>query len=714
MEPNASRPKIGLVLSGGGARGVAHVGVLKVLEELRIPVDYIVGTSMGSIVAGAYSTGLSAQEMQRLIEAVRWDRVLSDQPPRPERSVRSKRVDRLNIYGAELGLRDGKFVFPAGAIVGHQLELFLGSLVGGAVDLRSFDELPIPYRAIATDVETGGMVVLDRGNLAVAMRASMSVPGAFAPQDIDGKLLVDGGLVRNLPIDVARQLGAEVIIAVNLGTPLLKREELGSVFGVTAQMINILTEQNVQASLAQLRPEDVLILPELGDFSASDFAHATDTIPIGERAARKVADQLRRYSMSEKEYAALRARQLALSHGATPQVDEVRIDTAGLRRVNPEVVKAQIKTKSGDRPDQKALLEDVQALYVTDDFQAIHYKFEERDGKRVLVVEPVEKSWGPNYLRLGLNLGTDFKGDTTFTIGIDHRATWLNSRGLEWRNDIYLGQRTGWVSELYQPLDLARVWFVAPMVWIDQQTFDLFVDDRAVARYTVRQAQAGLQVGRRFGNAAELRLGYAYGKVHAQPNIGISEFPDVNVTAGALTANFVLDRLDNWAFPSAGWYASADYRYYAQALGADNEYQKGLFDVGYAFGFGRHSFLTAVRYGSRFGTTLPAYDSFQLGGLFLLSGFQEAQLLGTESELGRLIYHYRLSEGGGRFATAYYVGGSLEAGNVSNRLNGPPQSGLIVASSLFIGADTLLGPLYFAAGYAEGGHYAFYLYLGRR
>jgi NTE family protein len=349
-----SRPKIGLVLSGGGARGVAHVGVLKVLEELRIPIDYVVGTSMGSIVAGAYSTGLSAQEMQRIIEGVRWDRVLQDQPPRPERSIRSKRVDRYNIYGAELGVRDGKLLFPAGAIVGQQLEIFLGSLVGGAVDVRSFDDLPIPYRAIATDVETGGMVVLDRGNLAFAMRASMSVPGVFAPLEIDGKLLVDGGLVRNLPVDVARELGAEVIIAVNLGTPLLKREELASVFGVTAQMINILTEQNVQASLTQLGPKDVLILPELGSFSAGDFTHATDTIPIGERAARKVADQLRRYSLDEKEYAELRAKQLALSRGQTLQVDEVRVDTAGLRRVNPEVVKAQIKTKSGDRPDEKA------------------------------------------------------------------------------------------------------------------------------------------------------------------------------------------------------------------------------------------------------------------------------------------------------------------------------------------------------------------------
>jgi NTE family protein len=331
----------------------------------------------------------------------------------------------------------------------------------------------------------------------------------------------------------------------------------------------------------------------------------------------------------------------------------------------------------------------------------------------VLVVEPVEKSWGPNYLRFGLQLSSNFKGDSAFTIGIDHRMTWLNSRGLEWRNDVSLGQRTAWFSELYQPLDVAQRWFVAPHLLADQQGFDLFVNDQAVARYTVRDAQVGLSVGRRIGTAAEARVGYLYGTVHAQTNIGVPQFPDVNVKAGALTASFTLDRLNNWAFPSEGWYAQGEYRYYAAGLGSDLDYQKGTFDVNRAFGVGRHSVLVGLHYGTRFGTTLPTYDAFTLGGLFNLSGYQTAQLLGTEARLGRLIYYYRLGEGG-RFINGYYAGGSLEAGNVSDRLNGPAQPGLIFGSSLFVAADTLMGPIYLAAGYAEGNHYAFYLFLGRR
>jgi NTE family protein len=687
--------------------------VLKVLNEMHIPVDYIVGTSMGAIVAGAYSSGMSVEEMERRVRAVRWDRVLSDQPSRAERSVRSKQLDQRNIYGAELGIRDGELLFPAGAIIGQHLEAFLASLIGGAVDLKSFDELPIPYRAVATDVVDGSMVILDHGNLAGAMRASMSVPGVFAPQHIGDRRLVDGGLVRNLPIDVARELGAEVIIAVNLGTPLLKPEELDTALGITAQMINILTEQNVQASLKQMRADDVLILPELGNFGAGDFTHAADTIEVGEHAARQVAAQLARYALPAEEYAALRAAQMTRSLGERPQVDEVRVETVRLRYVNPESVKAQIKTRTGDQHDQETLSRDMEKLYVTDDFQQVYYRFEEQNGKRVLVVEPVEKSWGPNYLRFGLNLGTDFKGESSFTIGVDHRATWLNSRGLEWRNDVYLGQHTGWLSELYQPIDLARVWFVAPTIYLNQQSYDLFVDERSVARYLVRNAQAGLQVGRRLGTVGEARLGYVYGSVHAYPSTGVSQFTDMSVKQGGLTATLTLDQFDNWAFPSSGYNVSAQYWAYRDGLGADVNYDKAIIDANYAFGFGRHSLVVGGKYGTRFGTALPFYDAFSLGGLLNLSGFQDNQLLGTGVKFGRIIYHYRLG-GGGQFVNGYYAGASLEAGNVTDRINGPVSRGLIWGSALFLAADTVLGPLYLAAGFAEGGSYAVYLYLGRR
>ena len=339
------RPKICLVLSGGGARGVAHVGVIKVLEEQRIPIDCIVGTSMGSIVGGAYASGLSPELMESQIRAVDWDRVLADNPPRPARSIYTKQQERLHIGSPEVGFSHGKVELPRGAIVGHQLELFLQGLIGVDLEYDSFDHLPIPFRAIATDIGNGQMVVLDKGSLAMSMRASMSVPGVFAPQKLDGRLLVDGGLVRNLGVDVARGMGADIVIAVNLGSGLLKPDEVQSIFSVAEQTLAILTEQNVQRSLAELKPTNILIEPALGDFSSSDFKNSMSTIPIGEAAARTQIARLQALSLDPEAY---RQWQLAARHREeAPRFAAARLDTSRLDFVAVPPVKAWIDEDGG-------------------------------------------------------------------------------------------------------------------------------------------------------------------------------------------------------------------------------------------------------------------------------------------------------------------------------------------------------------------------------
>ncbi len=284
---DAQRPKIGLVLSGGGARGAAHIGVLKVLEELRVPVDLIVGTSMGSIVGAAYSTGLSVPEMEKAIKLITTERLFTDSPPRQDQTMRRKDDDLRPYFVPELAVTSDGVLLPKGLVTGVALEGELRRLVKIA-SARSFDELPIPFRAIATDIGTGEMVILREGSVVQAIRASMSVPGAVAPVEMGRRQLVDGGLVRNLPVDIARSMGADIIIAVNLGTPLLKPEQITSALTVSVQMLNILTQQNVGRSLAELTPRDILISPELGDYSAADFDNLVKTVPIGEASARKV------------------------------------------------------------------------------------------------------------------------------------------------------------------------------------------------------------------------------------------------------------------------------------------------------------------------------------------------------------------------------------------------------------------------------------------
>jgi NTE family protein len=706
-----ARPKIGLVLSGGGARGIAHIGTLKVLEELRVPVDYIAGTSMGSIVAGSYALGMSPQEMEKRVLAADWDRVLADAPPRADRSFRSKALERAGVYGVEAGVSKEGLLLPQGVIAGQNLEVFLAELTGGSVDIGSFDALPIPFRAVATDIETGEAVVLERGNILAAMRSSMSVPGVFSPVEIDGRLLLDGGLVRNLPVDVVRAMGAEVVIAVNLGTPLLKRDEIESVFSVSQQMLNILTEQNVRRSLAELTEADVLIEPELGGYSASDFVNAGKTIPIGEAAARKVADRLRALGLPEDEYRALRNAQLARISPHRP-VDEVRVDTTGLRHVNPRAVTAEVS--EGAKPDLDRVHEDVTSLLATDDFQQVRYRFVDEDGKRTLVLEPVEKSWGPNYLRFGLNLATDLEGESEFTLIVDHRMTWLNRWGLEWRNTVAVGETTAVISELYQPIDPARKFFVAPAVGWIQRSDNLYFEDEAIARYRTRESQFRLDLGWNISRAGQLRLGYQVGSVYGDRRIGVL-FADYESDIGALVLTAALDRLDDWAFPSSGYLLTGQYKLSREALAADFDYERFEIEAEKAFSFGgrRHRLVAGLHYGDSFGSDLPLHDLLAAGGFANLSGLQPRELLVSDRiAVGRLVYYYRWGDPGA-FTDLLYLGGSLEAAEIGDRVNGPDPSGLLPAGSVFVAADTALGPLYLGLGLAESGRYAFYLFLGR-
>jgi NTE family protein len=406
-----ARPRVCLVLSGGGARGAAHIGVLKVLEELRVPIDCIAGTSMGSLVGGAYASGMSTDEMERLIAQVSTDLLFKEKPPRQDQDIRRKLDDRSNLFGIEVGLRGSELLFPKGVVSGVQLETVLRAL-SKVAGFRKFDELPIPFRAIATDLVTGQAVVFSEGELANVMRASMSVPAAIAPAVIEGRMLVDGGLTNNLPVDVARRMGADIVVAVNLGTPLLKREELTSVLGVTGQMINILTEQNVQASLASLKPTDVLIEPALGDFSAGNFDDLPKTVPIGEAAARAMQTKLAVLSVPPEQYAALRTRQMRPVPPDLRPVDEIRF--TAMSRVNAATLENRLETRPGEPLDQQALDRDMRRLYGTGDFEHVDYRVIEEAGRRVLNIDAVEKSWGPNYLRFGLGLGSDFSGDAFF------------------------------------------------------------------------------------------------------------------------------------------------------------------------------------------------------------------------------------------------------------------------------------------------------------
>ena len=709
--PDGARPKVCLVLSGGGARGAAHVGVLKVLEELRVPVDCITGTSMGSIVGAAYASGIPIDAMEATLGSMSTRLLFKDLPPREERAMRLKRDDMTNLAPLEIGLQDGKLVLPKGLVSGVQLE----SVLRGLAKVRGFhrfDDLPIPFRAVATDLVTGKPVVLSQGELAGAMRASMSVPGAIEPVRVDGRLLVDGGLTDNLPVDVARAMGADIVIAVNLGTPLLKAEALTSVLGVTDQMVNILTEQNVQASLASLKPTDVLVLPQLGDFSAADFDHLAGTVAIGEAAARAVADQLARLSVSPPAYDAWRRHRLAETPVALAPVDEIRF--APLEHVNPEIARSVLQTRPGAAIDQQALDRDMRRLYGMGDFEHVNYQLLEEPGRRVLAVDAVEKAWGPNYLRLGLGLSSDFRGDAFFNLLLSHRRTWVNQLGGEWRNDLQFGRSNRIATEFYQPLEASQTFFVVPGAAYEQRTVDIFEADQRIARYDLNEARISAELGAQFTRYGELRLGLERAHTRSSLDTGPAFLTatEGRVSYTSVTLRGLVDQLDNVNFPRAGYLASFNLRSARTGLGSDADFTRADAAGTYVKSFGEHTFTGSFRYGGRLGSDpLPTGELFQWGGLLQQSGYPTGALTGEELAFARILYMKRLKRWS--LLDGVYAGLSLEVGRMREPLIPNNEQGTLHSVGLVFGLDTPIGPLYLGYGHASRGYDSLYLFLGR-
>ena len=709
--PTAKRPKICLVLSGGGARGAAHVGVLKVLEEYRVPIHCIAGTSMGSLVGAAYASGTTVAEMDQIMANITKELLFKEKPPRAELSMRRKVDDYKPFFGPEIGIKDGNISLGKGIVTGVQLETVLRQL-SKIKGYQNFDKLPIPFRAVATDLVNGKAVVFKDGELANVMRASMSVPGAVAPAEFDGMMLVDGMLTSNLPVDAARAMGADIVIAVNVGTPLLKREELTGIGGVVGQMLSILTEQNVQASLASLKPDDILITPELEGITTGDFDDLAKIAPRGEPAARKVAERLARLSIPVAEYAALRERQMIAVAPDVRPVDEIRFDNLAL--VNPEVARIQMRTKPGEPIDQKKLDMDMRRIYGTGDFEHVNYRYFDEPGKRILVVDAVEKSWGQDSLRFGLGLSSDFGGDALYNLLVSYRKRWINSLGAEWRTDVQMGSTTSLVSEFYQPLTSAGAFFIAPRVLLERSTAPVYLGDTRLGTVDRKKAQVNLDLGANLYEYGTIRLGVLAGKVKRGVDTGTLPFPvdSDTITLGAYDARLILDQLDSVHFPREGWKADFSYLKSDTGLGADDSYNKWEVSGNFVRSFGEHTINLFAAAGDLSGSKqTPAYDQFSMGGFLRLSGLSTGQLIGENLKYGRAMYYHRLMRSS--IFEGAYGGISLETGKMGNPLVPGNRDDWIRAASVFVAADTPLGPAYLGYGQAQDGPDSLYFFLGR-
>ncbi len=711
--PAASRrPRIGLVLSGGGARGFAHIGVLRVLEELRVPIDIVVGTSMGSVVGGAYAAGRTPAELERFAAGTDWAAVLADRPPRRDSDFRTREAEFDLPSRLEFGLGPGgRLIGPPSAVGSHALERALEQLIPPGLARSPAGSLRLAFRAVATDLRTGELVELDEAPLAVALRASLSVPGLFAPLTHQGRVLVDGGLVRNVPVDLARALGAEQLIVVNVGTPVDHVRELGSALSVAQQMINLLTEQNAQRSLRELRAGDVLIQPDLSGLDAAALATgAPQAIAAGEAAARALAGRLAAFAAPESTWRAHEEARIAqgAARGGDAALARLQIQPTG--RQSAEVLAAAAGARIGQPVDEAQARAAADRLYASGEFERVELRSSLLPDGRAAILVPVPAPWRTNPLRLGLEMQTEQgsrEDATRFTATALGTFNALNAWGAQARVLLRLGSRSTVMGEWWQPLGAGSPIFAVGSLRRDADTRDVFFDGQRVSRIGVSASALRLGAGLSLGRVGDLQLGLERSRVSVKPF-----FNDGTLAAssGVMTEQFYgqlrVDTLDSVAFPTHGTLMQAIWRSPGTGgVSRVSEFEfRGL--TGFRLGrWGGHVYADASH-------GADGYAPLSLGGFLRLSGTPMESVDGQSSVFGRVVMGLPIGQMPIGLGGAVRAGFSLEAGGVSVPGEKRRIDDLRKAGSVFVSVDTRVGPVYLALGATHRGGQAVYVFLG--
>jgi NTE family protein len=711
LDAAAQRPKVGLVLGGGGARGGAHIGVLEVLEELRIPVDCVAGTSMGALVGGAYAAGISPAQMREKIEATDWATIFDDSAGREEVDLRHKQLDDRFFSALEFGVSGEGLRYREGAVAGQKIKLFFNSLVRSEAGERNIEDLALPLTLIATDIGTGGRVAMRSGSLTSAMRGSMSVPGVMAPIVREGRKLVDGGLVDNVPIQEVRdRCGAEAVIAINVGSPLLEPKDVGGLISVVGQMVNLLTEQNVARSLALLGTRDVYMRPELGDITAASFERQLDAAAIGRKTAEASAESLRRYSVPAAEYELWRNRLRQSTRLAEGRIDEIQVGET--RYVNRTTVREALAQKEGEPLDVGRLDRDLIRIYSGGDLQTIDYSVVMEREKRILRVTPVEKPLGPDYLRFGLNLYSDFRGDARYNVRALYRRTWLNTLGGEFLAGGQIGSEQRLFTEIYQPIEPRQVWFVRGYLNGYNDIASIYSDNERVAEYRVTNVEAAVDTGFNLGVYGQARVGWVERKTKAERETGSPILPEGEQRIGGARATLAIDKYDFAFFPTRGYKVDAEAFEAQRVSDGGGKYGNAHVKLGAAWSF-RDLILTgAAEWGRSTHGTLPVSDLYSLGGPRHLSGYAPGQIRGDDYAYGRIEAQYKLTKPIPLLGLQMFAGVLAETGRMKVLVTEPTLTGWQNSYGVYLAANSAFGPIYFGYSDAKNGKGRLYFFVG--
>jgi NTE family protein len=709
-EPSVwARPKIGLALSGGGALGMAHIGALKVLEELEIPVDYIAGTSMGAVVGGLYASGMSPDEMDEWFRTADWPFLLSDSLPRESEAFRVKQRQLDMNKGFAMNVSKTELKLPRGLLVGRNIMASLRELTVRVRDVHDFARLPIPFQAMATDLVTGDLVVLRKGDLVESVRASMSIPGLFTPQGIEGRLLADGGMAKNLPISAVQAMGADVVIAIDASQQLRTAEELDTAAAMTDQVLTIFVQKQMQAEVARLGARDALVRIKVVDMDPTDFMKAGKAIDSGYEQTIAQRAKLQRFSAGPTAFQQFVARQRH-PRGEPVMVSYLKIQTpeGEFEQPLPRPLPFDVK-KHENFVRLQNVIGDIGALQK---FEVGDYELIGDEKRRGLLVQAHPKKVGPSYLSFGLRFGYSSADQTDFDLLLSYRRAELNRLGGEWETFLSLGDSTRVASEWYQPVEPERRLFFA----VNGAVASDFIEGRNAEgdplRFRRQELVGGLDVGTRLGQAGELRFGYSGGAGRVSRRLGVADDLPTSIDRGWLHADLTLDTLDDASFATRGTYGRISLIASREEAGASTNYTRLEGEWYKPLRFGKNTIVPRLIGSVKLSGDIPLYDQVPLGGFLNLSGLSSGSLFGENAAVAEVVYFRRLLELTPGIVPGIYGGFSIEAGEVWGESNGFSLRDAHLAGSLFFGADTLMGGLTLGVGLVDDGNAAVYLQLG--
>jgi NTE family protein len=712
-----SKPRIGLALGGGAARGLAHIGVLRWFEEHRIPIDLITGTSMGGLIAGAYASGMTPEEIAQLMRTTDWDAMFVADSPFKYKTFRRKQDKRAYPSQLEFGLKGG-FQLPGGLNPGQQVSLLLDQIALPYWDLKSFDDLPTPFRCVATDLRKGDSIVLSKGPLARAMRATMAIPGVFTPVNYDEWLLVDGGTLNNIPADVAREMGAGHVIAVNVGADAVNEKEAESLFALLGRTIDTMMATGTRRAL---KSADLIIDPDLKGLGSTDWRRSDDLAQRGYAAAEAMADKLTPLALGPEEYERFQAARAARRRTSAPMVQFV--DLIGLPpplspRVEATIARA-FQNQVGATLDSETMRTDILTATGSDRFEFLTYTGTEKDGKTGALIGVRPKSYGPPFLALGLELSN--RDSSSFAVSLAGRITTYDvvGPGSELRADLGVGTRQVAAVELFRPTG-SKGFFVAPRAYFERTGRNAYLDDEFVAEYRVKRSGIGADFGYTTNQRLEIRGGYDVATVQVRRHVGNPLLPESEGGEKASRLLVTFDGQTSPVVPSRGLFIRGLLRHFDDTPDVVTEVPREpvpanpeRFTQGEVAGSwfhrarGEDRFFLGGGAGTSFGET-TALNNFRLGGLLRLGAFNADQIVGSNYINLNIGYLKRVGRMPDVVGGNIYIGSWLETGSAWDKWHEKDWRNNVTAGAIL---ESLLGPI-FLGGSFNSGHARFYVVIG--